>query len=98
MSSDQAVQTNALLTLPAMTEEEKGHSLPCTLLSAALFVPFWQPHLNIRTRSSAVFRHASNAALSKKDSQCLSSTSSSAQKVTSDLQMQGMFLPQGHNI
>lgn len=88
MSSHQAVQRDALPTLPAMTEEEeKGHSLPCTLLSAALFVPFWQPHLNIRTRSSAVFRHASNAALSKKDSQCLSSTSPSAQKVTSDLQM-----------
>lgn len=87
MSSHQAVQSDALPTLPVMTEEEeKGHSLPCTLLSAALFVPFWQPHSSVRTRSSAVFRHVSNAVLSKKDGQCLSSTSPSAQKVTSDLQ------------
>lgn len=45
-----------------------GRTLPslCTL-STALFVPFWQPHSNVRTRSSAVLKHVSNAVLSKKD-------------------------------
>lgn len=92
ISSHQAVQSNALPTPPAMTEEEeKGHSLLCTLLSAALFVPFWQPHLNVRTRSSAVFRHASNAALSKKDSQCLSSTSQEHKRSLPTFKCRGCF-------
>ena len=65
----------------------RGTQSSLRTLSAALFVPFWQPHLNIRTRSSAVLKHVSNAALSKTDSQCSSSTFPNAHKVIFDLQM-----------
>lgn len=87
MSSHYVVQTDTLPVLPAMTEEEEEGQSSLRTLSAVLFVPFWQPHLNIRARSFAVFKHVSNAALSQKDRQRSSSTSPNAHKVIFDLQM-----------
>lgn len=72
----QAAQAHQCCRCSAYNDWAGGRGTQPSLrtLSPAVFVQFWQPCLNIRTTSSAVFKRVSNAALSKKDGQCSSPT------------------------
>lgn len=83
----QAVQTHQCCRCSAYNDWAGGRGTQPSLCSSspAVFVQFWQPCSNIRTTSSAVFKHVSNAALSKKDGQCCSRTTPNKHDVIFDL-------------